>query len=87
MKVLAQEIDVIAYFTKEGKLEPLRFKFMNQERKVLVIKVDKILKEEKEMYCGNVMDKFTCSSVIDNIERIYELKFAREAHKWILFKY
>lgn len=39
-----------------------------------------------EKYCGNKVLVYTCSAVIDGIERIFEIKYDIEKCKWILYK-
>lgn len=85
MKVVAKPIQMIAWFNKDGSINPIRFKIEEDGNKV--IKVDRVLKAEKERLSGNVMEKFTCSSVINGIERLYEIKYDSNTYKWILFKY
>jgi hypothetical protein len=40
----------------------------------------------KEKYAGNIMYSFKCKSIINDIEKIYELKYEVASSKWILFK-
>ncbi|MGG7143449.1 hypothetical protein ACQPVP_08280 [Clostridium nigeriense] len=85
MKVVAKPIQMIAWFNKDGSINPIRFKVEEDGDKV--IKVDRVLKTERERLAGNIMEKFTCSSVIDGIEKLYEIKYDSNTYKWILFKY
>lgn len=84
MKVVAKPIQMIAWFNKDGSINPIRFKVEEDGDKV--IKVDRVLKAERERLAGNIMEKFTCSSVIDGIEKLYEVKYDSKSYKWILFK-
>ena len=83
LKVIAKPIQMIAWFNKDGSINPIRFKIDEEESKV--IKIDRILKRDKEKLAGNVMEKFVCSSCIDGIE--FEIKYDVTKYKWILFKY
>lgn len=85
MKVVAKPIQMIAWFNKDGSINPIRFKIEEDVNKV--IKIDRILKTERERLSGNTMEKFVCSSVIDGIEKLYEIKYDSSTYKWILFKY
>lgn len=84
MKVVAKPIQMIAWFNKDGSINPIRFKIEEDGNKV--IKVDRILKSERERLAGCIMEKFTCSSVIDGVEKLYEVKYDSKSYKWILFK-
>ena len=48
--------------------------------------VEKIIKVDLEKFCGNNMMVFTCSSIVNNLEKIFEIKYDIEKCKWILFK-
>lgn len=84
MKVVAKPIQMIAWFNKDGSINPIRFKLDEDGEKV--IKVDRVLKTEKEKLAGNIMEKFTCSSCINGVEKVFELKYDSKTYKWILFK-
>ena len=81
MKVVSKPIDVIAYCNKHGDIEPIRLRVDDK-----VIKVERILSREIEKLCGNDMEKFTCTSTINKVEKIFEIKYELKTHKWILFK-
>lgn len=85
MKVVAKPIQVIAWFGDEGSINPMRFKLEGEEESQ-VIKISKVLKKEKERLAGNIMEKFLCSSCINGIEKLYEIKYDTKTYKWILFK-
>ncbi len=84
MKVVAKPIQMIAWFNKDGSINPIRFKLEEDWDKV--IKVDMILKAEQERLAGSIMEKFTCSSCINGVEKIFEVKYDSKSYKWILFK-
>jgi hypothetical protein len=86
MKVIAKDIEMIAWFTEDGTPTPLRFKIRSEDESVNVIKVDRVLFKEKEKLAGNLMMVFRCQSVINNIDRIYELKYELSTCKWMLYK-
>lgn len=85
MKVVAKPIDMIAVFSKEGIPTPVRFKYCDDET-AMVIKVDRVIIREAEKLAGNNMVVFRCQSTIDNIQKVYELKYELSTCKWILFK-
>ena len=84
MKVVSKPIEMIAWFNKDGTINPIRFKIEDDECKV--IKVEKVLKREQEKLAGKAMEKFVCSTCLDGVERIFELKYDISSCKWILFK-
>lgn len=85
MKVVAKNIEMIAYFEEDGKIKPIRFR-IREEESFKVVSIAKIMKIDSEKLCGNRMWVYTCSAVIDNIEKVFEIKYDIEKCKWILFK-
>jgi hypothetical protein len=85
MKVLGLPIEMIAWFNEGGVPTPMKFK-MNRETPPLVIKVDKVISKEVEKFAGNQMYLYRCQSFINDLERVYELKYEVRTCKWMLFK-
>lgn len=85
MKILAIPIEMIAWFNEGGLPTPLKFK-INSETPPVVVKVDKVISKVIEKFAGNNMYLYRCQSVINNLERVYELKYELKTCKWILFK-
>ena len=84
MKVVVKPIQMIAWFNEDGSINPIKFKI--EEDGAKVIKINKILKSEREKLAGNIMEKFTCTSTIGGTEKIFEVKYDSKSYKWILFK-
>lgn len=86
MKIVAKPIEVICWFDKSGKANPLRFKIESEDGTYKVIKIEKVLDTKNEKLCGNNAKVFTCQSNIDGVMKIYEMKFILESSQWMLFK-
>jgi hypothetical protein len=85
LRIIAKDIEVIAYFKKNGNLEPLKFR-VEEDNKYKIIKIDRIVEQKYERFCGNKMLVFTCISLINSIEKIFEIKYDIENCNWILYK-
>lgn len=85
LKVLALPIEMIAWFNEAGLPTPIKFK-INLESVANVVKVDKVIHREVEKFAGNYVYLYRCQSVINNMERVYELKYELKSCKWMLFK-
>jgi len=86
MKIVAKPIQVVAWFEENGTPHPVKFKLSAEDEQFKVIKVDRVLFKEKEKLAGNSMIIFRCQSVIDEVERAYEIKYELGTCKWILYK-
>ena len=84
MKSVAKSIKMIAWFDEDGKINPMKFKIEGEDEGKL-IHINRILNRELEKLAGNIMWKFTCSSIIDGIENVYQIKYDLLASKWLLF--
>jgi hypothetical protein len=87
MKTVVKEIEVICHFDSKGNINPLRFKYQEKDGdEYKVIKVDKVISKFEERLCGNLALVFDCQSVIDGVERLFQLKYFKLECKWLLFK-
>lgn len=86
MKVLMKPIEMIAWFKKDGLPTPMKFKMMDEENCDIAVKVDKILVREEEKLAGNRMLVYKCQSMMNDVERLYELKYEINTCKWFLYK-
>ncbi|WP_422487083.1 hypothetical protein [Gudongella sp. DL1XJH-153] len=86
MKVLMKPIEMIAWFNGEKFPVPLRFRLQAEDGSNLVIKIDRILFQEEEKLAGNRMVVYRCEGVVQNLEKVFELKYEILTCKWFLFK-
>jgi hypothetical protein len=85
MKVVAQEIEVIAWFSKEG-VKPIKFRYQDDNECYITVKIDKVIDRATEKHCGNLALIFNCQSIIDGLEKVYQLKYFVMEMKWLLWK-
>jgi hypothetical protein len=85
MRTLSRPIEAICLFDSKG-ITPIKFKYQIPDKSYKVIKVDKIICRSEEILCGNKTIVYDCQSVIDGVERLFQLKFFKSECKWILFK-
>lgn len=81
---MVSPIEMIAWFDKEGKINPIRFKVLEGDENQ-VIKIDKVLSRDAEKLAGCLMWRFVCLSVIDGVEKRYSIKYDMGNNRWILF--
>lgn len=86
MKVVMKPIEIIAWFTVEGKPRPIKFRMVDDSDSYITVKVDRIIDQKEEKLAGNRMILFVCESIIGNIERVYEIKYELNTCRWFLFK-
>lgn len=76
-----EPIEMIAEFTQEGVVKPIRFRKKDRT----VINVGRIEKQDLNNLCGNKMCVFHCSSLINGHEIKYEIRYEIGTMKWMLF--
>ena len=81
MRVLMKPIEMIAWFTKDGVLNPVRYKLDDK-----VIRVEQVTSRSEEKLAGNRMIIYRCQSELNGELRPFELKFELQTCKWFLFK-
>jgi hypothetical protein len=86
MKVLALPIEVVSYTDNKGSIRPIRFRMQIDDEPMQVIKIDKVILKETEKLAGNIMIIFRCQSLIDNIIKLFEIRYELSSCKWILYK-
>ena len=86
MKVLMRPIEMLAWFNKDNYPVPLRYRITAEDSSKIVIKVEKILFREEEKLAGNRMVIYRCESTINQVQRIFELKYEIATCKWYLYK-
>ena len=86
MKVYMKNIEVIAWFKYNEHPVPIKFRLENKEGENIVISINRIIFSGEEKLAGNRMIVYRCSSVISNIERVYELKYEVDSCNWYLYK-
>lgn len=83
---MGKPIEVISYTDDKGDIRPLRFRLKIEDDTVKVIKVDKVIVKETEKLAGNIMFIFKCQSLIDNVLKLFEIKYDLKTCKWMLYK-
>lgn len=86
MHVISRPISMICWFEENGKPHPVRFKVKLDDETEVVIRIDKVLKIDVEKLAGNYMFVFKCQSIINSIQKIFEIKYEFSSCKWILWK-
>lgn len=86
MKVLMKPIEVLAWFKEESFPVPLRFRIDGEDKSKIVIRIDKVLFQEEEKLGGNRMMIYRCQGLVQNLNKIFEIKYDIGTCRWFLFK-
>ena len=86
MKIVAKPIEMVAWFSEEGIPRPLKFKIKEQDDISNIIKIDHVIERGTTNIAGIQAYVYKCQSVINGVEKRYELKYELDKCKWLLFK-
>ncbi len=87
MKRVMREIDVIAWFDKEGNITPLKFKLPSDgQSEDISVKIDQVINKTKDGFAGNTMIVFECQSMVNDTLKRYQIKYEIQTQKWFLHK-
>jgi len=86
MKVLMKPIEMIAWFTQDGLPTPVRFRMEQPDGSYIVIRVARTITRKEEKLAGNPMIIFTCQSIINGVEKLYEIRYELKTCKWYVYK-
>ncbi len=78
-------VEVLAWFSCEGNPKPIRFRFL-QQGAYKTVKVDRIVQETEEKLAGIRTRVYRCQSLVQETEKVYELKYEINTCKWYLYK-
>ena len=79
-------VDVIALYSANGDIRPLRFRMEDEQHQLLRIDIDEIVSSKEIQYVGIEARIFLCYATIKGKRRLFELKYTIRSHSWCLFR-
>ena len=74
---------MVCAFSTQGEIKPVRFRYEDSDHQIITVDIDNTI-AQKEMTIGKGGSLiFTCESGIEDIKRMYELRYEIGTHKWI----
>lgn len=86
MKIINKSVECVAVFNEKGIPKPERVRLTDENAERQVIVISKMNKMDKIKFMGDEYLVFTCTGVINDIEKIFELKYFKKETRWILYK-
>lgn len=81
MKVIADVIEMVAWFDHAGTPRPVRFRHRGN-----IVRVENIQEVRDERLAGQKCKVYRCQSIVNGALRVYELKYELDSCKWVLWK-
>lgn len=79
-------VDVLSVCTADGGLQPLRFRFEDEQHFRRLGKILEILSCEEVRYVGVEAYVFTCRVLLGEQEQYARLRYSVRGHRWSLFQ-
>lgn len=86
MEVILTPIEVVAVFSREGRISPLRFRIILDESGYQTIIIDKITRRRRERIGKSYIDIYTCTGIVSGTVRHFELKHEITTGEWALYR-
>ncbi len=86
MDVLLKPIEVVASFTQNGRISPIRFRVITDESGYETIFVSRISRRRRERTGKSFIDIYTCTGQVLGKEKLFELKYEITSGEWTLYR-
>ena len=81
-----QPVDVIAMYSANGDIRPLRLRMEDEEHQLLRIDIEEIISSKKIQYVGIEAHIFLCRAKVKGKQWLFELKYTIRSHCWCLYR-
>lgn len=79
-------VDVIAVYSANGDIKPLRLRMEDEKHQLLRIDIDEVISSKKIQYVGIEAYLFLCRATVGDRSWLFELKYTIRSHSWCLFR-
>ena len=79
-------IQVISVCSADGALQPLRFRFEDEEHAMHIVNVLEVVDVRAVSYVGIEAFRYLCKAEEDGLRHLFELNYAVRAHRWALLR-
>lgn len=79
-----QPVDVIAMYSANGDILPLRLRMEDEAHQLLRVDIEEIVSSKKIQYVGIEAHVFLCRAKVKGKQWLFELKYTIRSHCWCL---
>lgn len=69
-----------------GDLTPVRFRYENEEHEIITVNITDVLNCKETKLSGVHEFVYTCTAPMEDVERMFNLKYNVNRHKWTFFE-
>lgn len=86
MEARQAAVDVISVCTAAGEIRPLRMQMIDEERQMLRVNIEEIIKTEEIQHVGAEATIFTCRATVWDRKWLFELRYSIRSHSWSIVR-
>ena len=79
-------VDVIAVYSANGDIRPLRFRLEDEEYQLLRVDIDEVVSSKEIQYVGVEAHVFLCRATVGEKRWLFELRYTIRSHRWYLLR-
>ncbi len=79
-------VDMIALCSTDGNLVPIRFRFETEDHSMQTVTISEVVCSKQVSYVGREAMIYVCKAIMGEFERLLELKYSIQNHRWSLFR-
>jgi len=80
------QIEMISVFSADGSITPLRFRMENEEHCLETVAISQVVCAKPICYAGVDAIQYLCKAVVEEKEKLFELRYTVKTHRWTLFR-
>lgn len=80
-------VQMMAVTDRDGKITPMWFRYEDEEHHVEKVSVEKTISRDESMKVGVREKRFICSVIMGDEQRLMELRYHIENHRWRIFQF
>ena len=80
------QIEMISVCSADGQITPLRFRLEDEENCLRTVAISQVMCAKPIQYAGIDAIQYLCKAVLEERERIFELRYTIRTHRWCLFR-
>ncbi|MEA4965575.1 MAG: hypothetical protein VB055_07125 [Oscillospiraceae bacterium] len=79
-------VEMLSVCSPDGMLRPVRFRYEGEDHAVRTVQISEIVCKNEISYVGIEAIIYVCKAQIEELERLFELKYTVQTHRWVLFQ-
>lgn len=84
MELCNLPVKVLSVCDAGGEITPIRFRLETTDHQLHTIHITQVVSRQAVQYVGIEAFVYLCKAVMEERERLFELRYTVRSHKWVL---